>query len=148
MSDTDPGPQIQVDSDWKQQAQAEKAKLAEKEKAAREPAKAAGGGTSGPPQQQRFPDADFAGLTNMMVSQALMAMGAMAHPQTGQPHVDLGLARHMIDLLAVVEEKTKGNLAEDEAKQLASTLYELRSSYIQIANASRSAATGGQGAGL
>lgn len=151
MSDTDPGnpgPQIQVDSDWKQQAQREKQKLAEKEKAAREPAPdkgTAGGATSAPPQGSRFPDADFAGLTNMMVSQALMAMGAMAHPQTGQPHVDLGLARHMIDLLGVVEEKTEGNLTEEEHKQLASTLYELRSSYVQIANASRSPATGGQG---
>ena len=147
MSDTDPGPQIQVDSDWKAQAQREKQKLAEKEKAAREPAPnkpspRAGGAAA---SNSRFPDADFAGLTNMMVSQALMAMGAMAHPQTGQPHVDLGLARHMIDLLGVVEDKTKGNLTEDEAKQLASTLYELRSSYVQIANASRSPATGGQG---
>lgn len=154
MSDNDPadaGPQLQVDSDWKQQAQREKQKLAEKEqerKAAEKPAPGpAGAGSSKATPGERFPDADFAGLMNMMVSQALLALGAMAHPQTGQPHVDLDLARHMIDLLGVLEDKSKGNLDDTETKQLATTLYELRSTYVQIANASRSPATGGQGMG-
>lgn len=154
MSDNDPsetGPQLQVDSDWKAQAQREKQKLAEKDqqrKAAETPSPGpAGASGSRAPAGERFPEADFAGLMNMMVSQALLALGAMAHPQTGQPHVDLDLARHMIDLLGVLDDKTKGQLDETETKQLATTLYELRSTYVQIANASRSPATGGQGMG-
>lgn len=145
MSDPDAGPQLHIDSDWKAQAQAEKAKLAQRDKDRQEQAQPPPGAAKPPPPGQRFPDADFAGLMNMLVSQALMSLGAMAHPQTGQPHVDLDLARHMIDLLSVLEEKSKGNLADDEAKHLATALYELRSSYVQIANASRSPATGGQG---
>ena len=151
MTQPDQAPQLHVDSDWKAQAQAEKAKLAEKEKARQEQARPASAGSAAPGTASgataggRFPDADFAGLMNMLVSQALMSLGAMAHPQTGQPHVDLDLARHMIDLLSVLEDKTQGNLDDDQTKQLATTLYELRSSYVQIANASRSPATGGQG---
>ncbi|MEM9415060.1 MAG: DUF1844 domain-containing protein [Planctomycetota bacterium] len=153
MSDTDPGtpPQLQVDSDWKAQAQAEKAKLAAKEKQRKAPAEPAPGSeTRGPAavDGERFPPADFAGLMNILVSQALMALGGMAHPQTGQPHVDLELASHVIGLLDVLDTKTKNNLSDDEAKQLATTLYELRSTYIQISNASRSPATGGQGTGM
>ncbi|MFI4861997.1 MAG: DUF1844 domain-containing protein [Phycisphaerales bacterium JB063] len=155
MSNNDPanpGPQIQVDSDWKAQAQAEKAKLAAKEQARKAPAEPAAQdtprGASAAAQGERFPPADFAGLMNIFVSQSVMALGGMAHPQTGQPNVDLDLASHFLGLLGVLEDKTRGNLTEQEAKELATTLYELRSTYIQISNASRSPATGGQGAGM
>ncbi|XAL99842.1 DUF1844 domain-containing protein [Phycisphaeraceae bacterium D3-23] len=154
MSDNDPGtpPQLQVDSDWKAQAQAEKAKLAAKEQQRKAPAQPAPGASAprgaAAPEGERFPPADFAGLMNIFVSQTVMALGGMAHPQTGQPHVDLDLAGHFLGLLGVLEDKTKNNLSDDDAKQLATTLYELRSSYIQISNASRSPATGGQGPGM
>jgi hypothetical protein len=144
MSDQDPSPILHVDDDWKAQAQAEKAKLAEKEKAAKQSASkpaADPGAAQGAPGQ--IPPADFTTLVSSIATQALFAMGAMPDPQTGQRYTNLDIARHHIDSLDVLEEKTKGNLSEDEATMVSTTLYELRQSYVQIANASRSPATGG-----
>lgn len=146
MSNEDPSPILHVDDDWKAQAQAEKAKLAEKEKAAKQQAAASGTAETSAPAQGtpgQIPPADFTTLVSSIATQALFSMGAMPDPQTGQRYTNLDIARHHIDSLTVVEEKTKGNLTEDESTMLASTLYELRQSYVQIANASRSPATGG-----
>lgn len=143
---------IQIDSDWKAQAQAEKEKLAAKAKAERE-AKAQQESTSAAPssaagspqasaqdeataQTRQLPPADFSGLVTMLASNAMMSMGAMADRRTGQPMLDLDIARHYIDLLQVVENKSAGNMTEDEKNTLASTLYELRSRYVQLASAS------------
>ena len=145
MSDEDPSPILHVDDDWKAQAQAEKAKLAEKEQAAKEQAASAesAGETPSPGVPGQIPPADFTTLVSSIATQALFSMGAMPDPQTGQRYTNLDIARHHIDSLSVLEEKTKGNLSEDETKMLATTLYELRASYVQIANATRSPATGG-----
>lgn len=146
MSTDDESPILHVDDDWKAQAQAEKAKLAEKEKAAKLEAQADAGSdaasapTGGPGQ---VPPADFMTLISSIATQALFSLGAMPDPQTGQRYTNLEIARHHIDSLAVLETKTKGNLTEEEEKTLSTTLYELRASYVQIANAARSPATGG-----
>lgn len=128
----DQEPKIHVDSDWKAQAQAEKQKLAEQAKARSE--SAAGARAAGP---GGLPPATFETLLSTMATQALFAMGAIADPRTGQPHQNLDLARHHIDMLTVIEEKTKGNLSEEEAATLATTIYELRSRYVQLASAAR-----------
>lgn len=146
MTDQDPSPILHVDDDWKAQAQAEKAKLAEKEKAAKAQAAttdSAGSGAASRPAPGQIPPADFTTLVSSIATQALFSMGAMPDPQTGQRYTNLDIARHHIDSLSVVEEKTKGNLSDEESKMLSATLYELRQSYVQIANASRSPATGG-----
>ncbi|MGB0768780.1 MAG: DUF1844 domain-containing protein [Phycisphaeraceae bacterium] len=149
MSNEDPSPILHVDDDWKAQAQAEKAKLAEKEKAAKDAAgETADPGTGGAATGRsaapgQIPPADFTTLVSSIATQALFSMGAMPDPQTGQRYTNLDIARHHIDSLGVLDEKTKGNLSEDEATMLSTTLYELRQSYVQIANASRSPATGG-----
>lgn len=141
----DETPLIHVDDDWKAQAQAEKAKLAEKEKAAKQQAAGSGSTDSAEsaPRPGQIPPADFNTLISSIATQALFSLGAMPDPQTGQRYTNLDYARHHIDTLGVIEEKTKGNLSEEEQKTLASTLYELRQTYVQIANASRSPATGG-----
>jgi len=82
-------------------------------------------------------------LISSIATQALFSLGAMPDPQTGQRYTNLDIARHHIDSLGVLEEKTKGNLTDEEKTTLATTLYELRQSYVQVANASRSPATGG-----
>ena len=145
MADQDDQQQsgIHVDADWKAQAQAEKQKMAEKSKAAKE--KQQGGqeeaGAGG--QQQGMPPANFETLISTMATQALFAMGAFADPRTGQRYQNMDLARHHIDMLGVIEEKTKGNLTEEEQTTLASTLYELRTRYVQMA----SGGGGGEAAG-
>jgi hypothetical protein len=133
MSDQDEGSKIHIDSDWKAQAQAEKQKLAEQDKAG--DAGAPGGAGAGGPGA--MPPATFESLVSTMATQALFAMGAIPDPRTGQRMQHLDLARHHIDMLGVLEEKTKGNLSEEESKMLSGTTYELRSRYIQLSSASR-----------
>lgn len=81
----------------------------------------------------------------MMATQALLYMGGYVDPQTNRPMVDLDAARHQIDLIGVLEAKTKGNLNEDESKQLAAVLYELRMQYVRIAQAISGGGAGGGG---
>jgi hypothetical protein len=118
-------PSLHIDSDWKAQAQAEKQKLTEASAEA-----GAQGDQAG--QEGRMPPANFRTLISTMVTQALYAMGAIPDPQTGQRVAILDLARHHIDMLGVIEEKTKGNLDEEESKMLSTTLHELRMQYMQL----------------
>ena len=53
--------------------------------------------------------------------------------QDAEPVADLDMAKHQIDTLAVLEEKTKGNLTKDEQQSLDSALYELRMRYVSVA---------------
>ena len=133
MAEQDESPKIQVDSDWKAQAQAEKEKLTEQSKASAtgEDGSDAAGGPG------RIPPASFEALLSTLATQALFAMGAIPDPASGQRIQHMDLARHHIDMISVLEEKTKGNLTEDEASMLGSTAYELRSRYIQLSTAAR-----------
>ena len=108
--------------------------LSEKAKTAA-PAKA--GGAPGAGGQQGVPPASIEVLINTLVTQALFYMGAIPDPRTQQRVQHLDLARHQIDMLTVLEEKTKGNLSEDEANMLSGAAYELRNRYIQLVNAAR-----------
>ena len=132
MSENTDAPKIHIDSDWKAQARAEKEKLAEKSKTTgdgKTPGRAAGAGG--------MPPATIETLISTLATQALYAMGAIADPRTGQRFQHLDLAKHNIDMLGVLEEKTKGNVTEQEADLLAKTAYELRTTYIRMASAGR-----------
>jgi len=148
MTQDDATPKIQVDSDWKAEAQAEKDRLiAEEQKQVTEPGE--------PPRgPHAMPDANFKTLVGVLASQALMGLGTMQDPQTKGVVVDLEGAQFSIDLLAVLEEKTAGNLDDDEAAELKQLLVELRARFVQvgqlIAQQMSSAAAGeipGAGAG-
>jgi hypothetical protein len=135
MSEADP-PKIIIDDDWKAQAQAEKAKLVEQEQAnaagpAGDPAAGAPAGTPGAPSEQ----IGFNDLVQVLASQALMYMGAVPDPQTGKAVVSPPMAKAHIDLLGIVEEKTKGNLDEEETKLLEGILYELRMQFVELGKA-------------
>ena len=67
--------------------------------------------------------------------QALIALGEMPHPATNQPHPDPEQARYLIDLLGMLQEKTKGNLNPEEANLLENILYELRMKYVAMLQA-------------
>lgn len=137
MTDSDKDqPKLQIDTDWKAQAQAEKQRLAQqaKARAQQQAGTAEAGAAAG---AGGLPAANFLTLISTLATQALFAMGTVADPRTGQRYQNLDLARHHIDLLGVLEEKTKGNLTEEEAATLATTLYELRTRYVQMASAAR-----------
>lgn len=124
---------IIIDEDWKKQAQQEKEILAAKEKeekAKQQPAEMdEEQGPSGP-----LPPGDLASLINMLTTQALFAMGVLHVKGQDQREPDLEMARYNIDMLETLEEKTKGNLTDQEAQVLKNTLNELRMGYVQIAN--------------
>jgi len=63
-----------------------------------------------------------------------MGLGALGDQKTGRVVIDLGTARFAIDLLGVLEEKTKGNISDEEALELTQTLAELRARFVQISN--------------
>lgn len=122
-------PKLQIDSDWKAEAEAERERLKKQEE---EAAAAAGGPDGAPGERGKLPPADFLGLMNMLASQAIMGLGVMSDPDSGGVMIDLETSRFAIDLLGVLEEKTKGNLTEDESKELAQMLPELRARFVQI----------------
>lgn len=77
---------------------------------------------------------DFSTHVLSLASSALIALGKMPAPD-GKPHpVELDTARHLIDVLAMLETKTKGNLDEAESKLLASLVYDLRVAYVDAQN--------------
>lgn len=73
---------------------------------------------------------DFSTHILSLASTALIALGKMPAPD-GQDHPrDLETARHLIDVLGMLETKTKGNLDEAETKLLQSLIYDLRVAYV------------------
>ena len=134
MADNETTSKLHIDSDWKAEAQKEKERLAQKEKEQKVRAPKPGAGPSPEGGQQELPEPSFRSLVGMLASQAIMGLGAMADPQTNRVIIDLEGSRFAIDLLEVLEQKTKGNLTEEETKDLQQILAELRSRYVQIAN--------------
>ncbi len=79
-----------------------------------------------------LPEANFSTFIFSLSSTALFHMGEIADPQTGERKQDLPLAKHSIDTLGMLWEKTKGNLTQEEGKFLDSILTELRLRYVKI----------------
>jgi hypothetical protein len=150
-------PSLHIDTDWKRQAQEEKRKLAEEEakKKAAEAVTAApsaatigvgpaaaprsspagpGAAASGPRgRSDKIPEASFTGLVQSLVTQILYYLGDLS-ARGSEPQVNLDMAKHQIDLLGILEEKTRGNLAADEKIMLDGALYETRMRYVSVAS--------------
>ena len=65
-------------------------------------------------------------------TQALLHLGEMANPESGKVEQDLGGAKHLIDILGILRDKTKNNLEQDEEGLLDSVLYDLRMRYVVL----------------
>ncbi len=74
----------------------------------------------------------------MQAQNAAFVLGQIPHPQTGRAEVNLDLARLLIDQLAMIQEKTKGNLNKDEAQILANTLSNLQIAFVEAVREQRS----------
>jgi hypothetical protein len=116
---------IIIDEDWKKEAQKEKEILAAQDEAGKEKTEAKG--HRGP-----LPQGDFAALVSMLVTQALFALGMLQVEGQEGKEPDLEMAKYNIDMLATIEEKTKGNLSEEEKKVLESTLSQIRMAYVKL----------------
>ena len=78
---------------------------------------------------------DFSTHVLSLASSALIALGKMPAPDGDSLPLDLETAKHLIDVLAMLETKTKGNLDEAEHKLLASLIYDLRVAYVDAQKA-------------
>ena len=125
MSENNEEPKIIVDEDWKSQVAREKEQI---KNASTEEA------ISETPEMDPFPPANILMFISMLATQAMGALGLMADPSSGEVHANRPLAKHCIDMLGVLEEKTKGNLTEDEAGHLRDALHQLRMVYVQTEN--------------
>jgi hypothetical protein len=93
------------------------------------------------PGMDHPPTMSFDQLVQSLYMTAMMQLGAATH-EGQQPQVDILGARQSIDMLAVLAEKTKGNLTPEETRLLDSALFELRMAFLEITQAlARSAAT-------
>ena len=93
------------------------------------------------PGMEHPPAMTFDQIVQSIYMTAIMQLGG-ATPEGQQPQVDLMGARQSIDMLAILQEKTRGNVAADEARLLDSALFELRMAFLEVTQAlARSAAS-------
>lgn len=146
MSDSQAEPKIVVDEDWKSRVQAEKEAAARSAagtasaEPAKEPAAESAAGSPAadqpPPKEaadaaaEPLPTASFDLLISTLAAQALTAMGKLPDPVQGHAVVRPDLAQHYIDMLGMLEKKTKGNLTRDEAAMLDDVLHHLRMTFV------------------
>jgi len=98
----------------------------------------------GIPVSDTEPNHLFVGLLLGLHSTAWAQLGKVMHPMTGKVERDLEGAKETIDLLGILEQKTRGNLAPEEEKLLARLLLELRLNYVDESKRAKTA-TGGSG---
>jgi hypothetical protein len=148
----DEQPLLHVDTDWKKQAQEEKRKLAEAAAKAK-PASAAplsASGAAAPassaspasgnlasPATRRggraLPAPGLGSLIQSTMTQILYYLGEL-QASTGSAGIDLDMAKHHLDVLTILEEKTKGNLTPEEQTMMDAALYETRTRFVNTAS--------------
>ncbi|MFP6677804.1 MAG: DUF1844 domain-containing protein [Pirellulaceae bacterium] len=139
-------PKIIIDEDWKTRVQTEREQLRQQEAETGEPASepTASDKPQSQPADHAIPPASFLLLVQMLASQAMMALQQAIAVKTGEGTPEEGedaasapelirWAKHQIDTMAVLKEKTKGNLDDDEQQFLNQTLQELRMAFISVA---------------
>lgn len=80
--------------------------------------------------------ASFASFMMSIASNAASSLGMMEHPVTGKREVDLELGKHWIDVLGMLQQKTRGNLLPQEQQILEGLLADLRMQYVSLTNTS------------
>src|SRR5215469_15924864 len=94
-------------------------------------------GTLGAPSEERGAgEINFAAFLMSLSTEALVHLGEMADPSSGQAHRDLPMAQQLIDILGMLREKTRGNLDHNEQSLLDAILFDLRMKYVEIARRS------------
>ena len=126
-----------VDESWKEQVERERHSLPSGEPKAphrpEPPPQRPSSPTPPRPQPRKgeMPTADFNLFLSSLSMQAMVALGEVPHPMTGAPQEDLEQARYIIDVLGILQEKTQGNLTQEESGLLEGLLYELRMKYVE-----------------
>jgi len=123
-------PRIIIDEDWKSQVEEEKERLKEQTRA--EPSGARGTDRAAEAAVDQLPPASLSLLVTSLATQALVWLGQLPDPLEQQHVIQLDLARHQIDTLAMLEEKTRGNTSAEEARLLDDVLHQLRMAYVAV----------------
>ena len=121
----DQEPKLIIDEDWKEKVQREKEQAAATEESVAPVAEDED--ALGP-----LPPPTFEFLVSMLATQAIDAIGQMPGPDGKPSTVQKPVAKHLIELLGMIEEKTKGNLTSDEQKMLGSILHQLRMAFVSV----------------
>ena len=131
---------LNVDDDWKRQAQEEKRKLAEqeaKQKAVAAPAPTpAGPDAADALMEEELAEAEnspFSSLVQSLLTQTLVYLGSMG-TRNGMPMMNMDAARKAVDMLGVLDDKCKGNLTDLEQRLLDTALYEARNRFVSVAS--------------
>jgi Domain of unknown function (DUF1844) len=139
MADDEKKSKIVSDEGWKEEARKEKEKLREPKTpeppdAAADEAAGDAVASVGEESAGGLPPASFLMLVQSYRIQTLYCLGMLKLPGTEEAQVNLDAAKHNIDMLHVIEDKTKGNLAEEEEQFLGQILHEVRMAYMQVAS--------------
>lgn len=120
MNDTpDEKSKIIVDGDWKEQVQKEKEQLKKQPTEKTNP-------------KDELPAASFSNLMLSLGTQTMAALGQFGEPKDGKVEVALDQAKHIIDTMVMLKEKTEGNLTTEEASMLENMLHQLRMLYLEV----------------
>jgi hypothetical protein len=82
---------------------------------------------------QEFPEINFSTFVFSLSSSVLIHLGMAPDPVTGEQKKELGVAKQTIDILGMIQEKTKGNLSKEEKQLMDGILYDLRLRYVEEA---------------
>jgi hypothetical protein len=121
-------PKIIVDSDWKEQVNREKDQAAPAAAPTPEKASQPTNDSSSPLP----PPASFDVLVSMLFSQAMTLLGQIPDPSSDEVSINKPYAKHYIDTLEMLSEKTQGNLSDDESGMLSEVLHVLRMTYVNV----------------
>lgn len=113
----EPTPEASAEAEEEKAAEDTKAESVEAESAAEE--------------EFQLPEVNFATFVFSLSSSAILHFGEIPDPATGTKNTNLPMAKHTIDILGMLEEKTEGNLTEDESQLLKNILYDLRMRYVK-----------------
>lgn len=122
-------PQKSVDETWKKKVHEEREQAEEAEQEEQE-AEEEEEEQSGPP----LPEASFGSFIATLQLQTLVALGEVPNPATQKADRDLQQAKYLIDILGIMQDKTKGNLSDDEKRALDAILYDVRMRFVNASS--------------
>jgi hypothetical protein len=126
---------IIIDEDWKSQVQAERHEAAKAKSAAATPNESSSAAAAKPESSDAadppMPPASFEMLLTTLATEALVALGEVPHPISGETHVHRNQAKFLIDTVDILKQKTAGNLSDSEQQVLDSLLHQLRMVFVQ-----------------
>lgn len=106
-----------------------------KEEKENQPAKSSKKEKASPPTKEQTPNKiEFSTLISILTTPALIFMGAVKNPENNQLEINLPLAEQHIELLQLLQKKTKGNLDKEEAEFIERALFELKMLFVQASN--------------